>query len=464
MKLRATLTGRILFAVLLSNIVLWFGLLLKDAIYFQQDAAFEPMPRFMERGAYRLNQLGTEREAAVFGAAWQKWLGEWLGFPSRVEVWTADGRRIYADPDQPASSPLHGRHEKPMQIQIDDDAFKLFRFDGPRWSLRVAILILSPWEVATKYQHFKNASVRALIALLMLTLPLWLVVRHGLLPLRWLGERLAQRGTEDFGPLRFHAPWRELQPILTVLEKLLRQLRSKVEHEHHFLQDAAHELRTPIAVIAAQAHLLAKATTPGEQNEARQRIEHAMARADHLLAQLAGLEHLSGLSADGLEWFDVVQQAKLTLATLHSQASAHQVAMQLDAPAVMQHYLQRDALQLIFDNLLSNAIRYGARTVLVSLKQSATHVLLAVADDGPGIPAQERERVFERFYRGRGQQTAGSGLGLAIVRQAAQQLQATLELADGLHGRGCCFSLAIPLGRSHAAAMSTSAANSGTRS
>lgn len=452
LRVKPGLTGRIWLAILMANVVIWAGLFLKDALYFQRDVVLEPMPRFVERAAYRLNQLGTDREAAAFGAAWQKMVREWLAFPVQIEVWTAEGRRIYFDPDRPHYPPLSGVHNETAAIRIHGEDFKVFRFDGARWSLRAALRILSLYEMIKLYPYFRDATTRPLISLLVLSLPLWLVIRYGLLPLHLLGRRLAQRGRQDFSPLHFNGHWQELQPMLTALENLLRQLSSKVQREHHFLQDAAHELRTPIAVISAQAHVLVKAANTAEQSDARQRIEHAMTRANHLLLQLEGLGKLSALSEHGWGWFDVVQQAKLTLEAMQAQAEKRNMTMRLDAPPVLQHYVQREALQLILDNLLTNAIRYGhdGGTVRVSLSQTGSHLLLAVADDGPGIPAQERESVFERFYRGRNQQAFGSGLGLAIVRQAANQLHATLDLTDGLHGRGCRFSVAIPIAANQA--------------
>ena len=332
---------------------------------------------------------------------------------------------------------------------IKGEAVIQFRFDGDRWSLRAAMYVLPPYEAVIFYSRRKWSGISHLVlgSLLILTLPLWWVVRRGLSPLRQLATRLGQRGAEDFSPFNFSDQYRELQPLLAVLESLLRQLKNKVQREHQFLQDAAHELRIPIAVISAQAHLLAKALTPNEQDEARRNVDNAMARAKHLLGQLDGLAQVSAASENEWEWFDVVQQANLALAQMRPLADMRNMVVVSDVPPALPQYLQRDAFQLIVDNLLSNAIRYGADggRVVVTLKQLGNSLLLSVAADGAGIPVEEREMVFERFYRVRGQEGMGSGLGLAIVRQAVMRLYATLDIATGLHGRGCCFSVLVPV-------------------
>jgi signal transduction histidine kinase len=127
-------------------------------------------------------------------------------------------------------------------------------------------------------------------------------------------------------------------------------------------------------------------------------------------------------------------------------ARARQIALALEAPQVLLHSLEHNSFQLIFHNLLDNAIRYGrgGGLVEIELSQQGDSLLLSVADDGPGIHPEQREQVFERFYRGAGDDSFGTGLGLAIVRQAATRLNASVEITDGLQGRGCRFLVRIP--------------------
>ncbi len=215
-------------------------------------------------------------------------------------------------------------------------------------------------------------------------------------------------------------------------------------------------------MISAQAHTLAKAATPQAQAAAKQQIDHAMARAAHLIAQLSELARVDTQAVQESQVLDVVHLVKLDLMQMAQAAQAQgmesNMEMVLDAPDTLPHQLEANTFQSILHNLVSNAIRYGRSgrsglnglseqnrgKIVVTLKQESGHLFLSVADDGPGISPAQREQVFERFYRGLGHDASGAGLGLAIVRQAAARLNARVELSEGLRGLGCCFSVWIP--------------------
>ena len=122
----------------------------------------------------------------------------------------------------------------------------------------------------------------------------------------------------------------------------------------------------------------------------------------------------------------------------------------LDAPDTLPARLDLPALESIVHNLIDNAARYHRASghVAVGLRQAGALLHLVVQDDGPGIPATERSRVFERFYRGAGHAATGSGLGLAIVQQAVRRMGGQVQLGEGLDGQGVGFFVSIPLPRS----------------
>ena len=440
-----SLARRVFLAIVIANsIVLAF--IFSKLIFIYNNIELPANIRLVERGSYRLNELASEQEARAFGAAWQK------AFPCRpychTEVWTHDGRRIYtAKSDQPQTMGVHG---KASQVVIDGAIHNLFRYDGPRWSLRIMkplVTLSKPEQVVDILSAFFE---KASIFFLFLLLALWFAVRRGLLPLRSLAAHLAQREAGDLAPLNVDLPWRELKPLVAALDGLLLQLRGKVQREYAFLQDATHELRTPIAVISAQAHTLAKAATPQAQAAAKQQIDHAMARAAHLIVQLSELARVDTQAVQESQVLDVVHLVKLDLMQMAQAAQAHgmerNMEMVLEAPDTLPHQLEANTFQSIVHNLVSNAIRYGRKggRIVVTLKQENDNLFLSVADDGPGIGLAQREQVFERFYRGLGHDASGAGLGLAIVRQAAARLNARVELSEGLRGLGCCFSVWIP--------------------
>ncbi|MEN9867777.1 MAG: hypothetical protein RL748_3367 [Pseudomonadota bacterium] len=438
-----SLTRRVFLAIAISNIVALLFIFMKIfASTVKNDHGAHI--RLTERVSYRLNQFSTEQDARAFGAAWQKTIR--CAPYCHTEVWTLDGRRIYSAGIAPGQPQFIGVHGKASQIVSNGVLYDLFRHDGPYWSLRIG---KPRMDLSTAYIRESLAADffnRALVFFIFLLLPLWFTVSRGLSPLRQLASHLGKRAAGDLTPLHFPTRWRELKPLVTALDELLAQLRSKVQREYAFLQDATHELRTPMAVISAQAHTLAKADTPLAKEAAKQQIGHAMARAGHLIAQLSELARVDTQSAQESQLLDIVALVKLDVVPMVQAAEVRQMTLLLDAPDTLPHALEVNTFQSILSNLVNNAIRYGRAggKIVVTLKRENRDLFLSVADDGPGISLDQREQVFERFFRGQGHEVSGSGLGLAIVRQAANRLQARLELGDGLNGQGCCFSLWIP--------------------
>jgi signal transduction histidine kinase len=441
-----SLARRVFLAIVIANTIV-LAFIFYMIIFSYQNIDLSAHTRLVRQGSYRLNEFTNEQDAKAFGAAWQKGFG--CAPFCHTEVWTHDGRRIYSHRTTPDQPQLIGVHGQASQIVIDGVIHDLFRHDGSRWSLRMIKPRLKLSDPLVVQPIGRALSVKALIFFAFLMLPLWFAVRRGLSPLRSLALHLGQRQAGDLTPLNVSTRYRELKPLVAALDGLLFQLRSKVQREYAFLQDATHELRTPIAVIPAQAHILAKAATPSARAAAKQQIDHALARAFHLIAQLSELARVDTQSVLESRVQDVVALVKLDLMQMEQAALARQIALQLAAPDTLLHPLESNTFLSIFHNLVSNAIRYGrvGGRVVVTLRQEDHHLFLSVADDGPGISPAQREQVFERFYRGLGHDVSGSGLGLAIVRQACSRLNARLELHDGLagpHGHGCCFSVWIP--------------------
>lgn len=239
----------------------------------------------------------------------------------------------------------------------------------------------------------------------------------------------------------------ELQPLAAALENLLAQLRGKLQRERRFVQDAAHELRTPMAVISAQAHVVAHAADDAQRQAAQQALQQAIARTSHLSGQLLTLASLDEAGTPEPAELDLAQLLREMLAQATPQAMARHIDLSLEAPDRLSICCDTSALHSVLQNLLDNALRYvqdGAHIALL-LEAGLHSVKITVADDGPGIAPQDRERLFERFQRGSGHSSPGSGLGLAIVRQALLRLRGQLSMHDGLDGRGISFVIILPL-------------------
>lgn len=349
-----------------------------------------------------------------------------------------------------SSTPLGAQMLQAQDAQVSEQhisgqPYRVVQTELPRWSVRIAEPQLAD---ATVLQVIVNDLLPALLlALPVALLPIWLAVRQGLKPLQRLSAQLQARSPNDLRALSTDLRYAELNAVAHAFNAVLDQLRDKMQREHAFVQDAAHELRTPMAVISAQAHLLAQASDEPQRAQAQAGLEQAIQRASHLAHQLLALAALDQPSRTAAQRTDVATLLRNTLAALAPAAMARNMDISLEAPDQLFCTLDAAALQSIVQNLLDNAVRYGHDGGRIAMSLHADgdgrQLRLQVADDGPGIPDVEQAHIFERFVRGSQQQAAGSGLGLAIARQAALALHGQITLGPGLDGQGATFTLTV---------------------
>lgn len=323
--------------------------------------------------------------------------------------------------------------------------YNVYKVSDGRWTL---VYATATWDLRMVVNAIgRQMSLYMLLQFSIVLLPIWFALSRGLRPLYKLSAEIGAKDENDLRPIDIDATYEELTPLSGALDSLLLQLRGKIEREHAFVQDAAHELRTPLAVISAQAHVLALAATPQERAEAERRMDHAIARASHLVQQLLMLAHVGSERPLVREQVDLAHLVRQELAVAAPAAMRRGIELALDAPDRLPAEMEREAFQSILHNLLDNAVRYVQQggAVVVELLRQDGNCLLAVTDNGPGIALGERDRVFERFYRVAGNDAPGSGLGLAIVRQAAERLGGKVSLSAGVEGRGCIFSVRLPV-------------------
>jgi len=260
-------------------------------------------------------------------------------------------------------------------------------------------------------------------ALPLLALAIWWAVRQGLAPLRQLSRLLEQRRAQAVEPVVLnHAPL-EMLPLLTALNQLFERIGGMVESERRFTADAAHELRTPIAAIRAQAQVAMGAGTDEAQRQHALRATLAGCdRATRLVEQLLTLSRLEAAPAAHLATVDLSALTRRVAAELAPAALARQQKLELAAPARCEVAGDDMLLGMLVRNLLDNAMRYspaGATIRIdVSCDQDATQ--LQLQDSGPGLSEEQMVRLGERFYRVLGSDQPGSGLGWSIVRRIAQ--------------------------------------------
>ena len=261
------------------------------------------------------------------------------------------------------------------------------------------------------------------IALPLLLIGLWWNVRSGLQPLQRLRQVLLTRDTQTLDGVSLPDTPQEVQPLLDALNDLLQRLALRMETERRFTADAAHELRTPIAAIRAQAQVALSATTDDAmRQQALQDTLSGCDRASRVVEQLLTLARVEGPQDVASEPFRLDQLAQHILADLTPEALRRGQTLELLAPEALMINGQTTLWQILLRNLIDNALRYspdGATVRLQVQRLDDRHVELTVQDSGPGMSDLDRARLGERFFRVLGTSATGSGLGWSIVRHIA---------------------------------------------
>lgn len=285
------------------------------------------------------------------------------------------------------------------------------------------------------------------VGLPLLILMIWLVLRRGLAPLMRIAQAIAGRKPNRLEPIATQGLPRELTGIVDSLNRLLARLSAALTREKRFTADAAHELRTPLAVLRVHAQNAANARDDAARTQSLNQLVRAVDRATHLVEQLLTLARLEPGSVEpARRSIDLTRLLRDEVAQLVPLALRKQQELSLDG-AGQAAWIGADevALSVLVRNLIDNAIRYSpiGGEIGVSLSGEDGRVILQVRDNGPGVPAELRERIFERFYQqapGKGQ---GAGLGLSIVSRIAELYGAELRAEDA-PGGGLCVSVTFP--------------------
>jgi len=288
----------------------------------------------------------------------------------------------------------------------------------------------------------------AVIALLLLGL-VWIGVKRGLTPLEDLSSEIRARSARDLQPIDSARAPEEARPLVAALNQLFGRVEEASANQQRFLANAAHQLRTPLAGLQAHTELALSHDFPAAQRAELEQLRTSTIRTARLANQLLALARAEPGGSRG----DVVAPANLRAVVeevvdewVHrAMAKEIDLGFELaDASVVGDTLLLREALA----NLVHNALEYSPPGAHVTVRTGVRNQrpFLEVEDEGPGIPAGERERVLERFYRTAGTPGTGSGLGLSIVREIAAAHGAAIEIGAGEGGRGCKVGLTFPHG------------------
>ena len=286
----------------------------------------------------------------------------------------------------------------------------------------------------------------ALLAVAMLVI-VWFGVARGLSPLERLSGEIKARSPRDLSPMDADRAPEEARTLVHALNGLLARVDDANRNQQHFIANAAHQLRTPLAGLQAHAELALRQPVPEAARAQLEQVHRATERTVRLANQLLSLSHAEpGAAATDLQGTaDLRSVVEDGADDWVHRALAKGVDLGFDlaeAPVRGDAFMLREAAA----NLVYNAIEYtpagGSVTVRTGLREGAAR--LEVEDDGPGIPPAERRRVLERFYRLPGSPGVGSGLGLAIVHETARAHGGTVEILEGPGGRGTRVAVSLP--------------------
>ena len=364
----------------------------------------------------------------------------WYTPALQTQVWKS-GQLLYASPDAglPPTDAAAGPFRQPLKdgwvVSVETDP-------ATGVTVRMATEVIGEWLLQVSSVGYYFAPL--LFSFPFLLLPAWVIIRRGLRPLKSIVGEIEERSATDLSPLA-PSPYQELSPLVASVNRLMERLSERLEREQEFLVDAAHELKTPLSIIQINAeslHGLDAARTPQRVAEAGAGLQQGVQRATHTVHQLLALAR-SGADRDRapLQPRDLVELVADRLALAGQIAATRGIEIELQAPDRCVLPLHLESMASLIDNLVSNAVKYSPPQGRVSVTIDSAggpggRVLLAVADQGPGIAPELQRKVFERFFRLPDQDQPGSGLGLAIAERAALRNGGVIALANRAPGPG----------------------------
>lgn len=295
-----------------------------------------------------------------------------------------------------------------------------------------------------------RATLAIVIPMLLMTLTAAVAIAYGvgkgLEPLSRLRDRLSARQAFDLSPVPLEGTPAELRPFLDEINSLLQRLSEAVESQSRFVADAAHQLRTPIAGIRAQAEAALAGGQPEDAQHALARIAQSTQTMGDLVQKLLILARVDAaentLRLSRLDGVEVVREIAREWVP---QALAKGVEIGFEMRDCSEAWVMGEAqlLREMLANLIDNALRYGGTRIMLTVRCFGQGVAWQVADNGPGIPASQRAAVFAPFHRLSGS-VDGAGLGLTIVERIAHLHGAKVSLEAGEGGAGLVVSVIFP--------------------
>ncbi|MDR0184467.1 sensor histidine kinase [Lysobacter arvi] len=374
------------------------------------------------------------------------------------QVWASGRNVVYsvAAPDEPLKPDFRDGFAR---RSIAGEAWHVYSLSDPRRGLTVQVG-RSKQMIANEIARWVGLSLLAAgLIFVLFVLTVWVVIGRSLRPVAALRDVLRARPPLDLTPLQAPGLPTEFSPLVDAFNDQLTRVDQAVQNERRFIADAAHELRTPLAVLSAHADLARRAASEEERDTALRRLSAGVARAARLSEQLLDLARLDAQTlAPALVPLDLAPLLVLVVRDFETLARERRqrISLRTEDGRILGDV---DLLGILIRNLVDNAVRYageGGRIEVIcrrDVRDGVGGIALCVADDGPGVARDERERIFHRFYRANGagngdgnglSRNSGSGIGLSLVARIARTHHARIHVEDGLDGRGLAITVFFP--------------------
>jgi two-component system, OmpR family, sensor histidine kinase QseC len=362
-----------------------------------------------------------------------------------VAIWDREGRLLMSDREG-VELPRRADASGFVDLMLGGEPWRVYYLQSQRGEWLVAAGQRSEERDELVFDLTSSQLAPWLLVLPLLLLAMAWAVRKAMMPLSRLSGELAARGPDELQPMDAPQAPQELQPLLGAMNGLFGRIEVMLQRERRFTADAAHELRTPLAVLRAQWDVLRRAADPAERAQAEERLGAGLERMDRLVTQLLALARLeSNVEPAGREPVDWRRVAEQVVSDMLPLAERRGVELVCEWPAAGTEPLplagDADLLAVLLRNLLDNALRYGPVGGTVWLLFGTRE--LCIENEGEPLDTAQIARLGERFYRPDGQVETGSGLGVSIVQRIAALHG--LQLSYGLRadGRGTAARLMV---------------------
>lgn len=362
-----------------------------------------------------------------------------------LQAWAADGHLQHA-------TVAPGLAQLP---RYDVQGYHQVQRDGAAWRIygvtRAGRYVQAGQPQKARDQLALRMAVRAGAPLLVISVVfaglMLLIVSRALRPVERLARAVGGQSPMALQPLDAEAITPDLRPVVLALNGLMGKFEEALAAQRTFVADAAHELRSPLTALKLQLQLAERADSDAARAQALAKLHERLDRGSHLVQQLLSLaRHESGLRRVQPQPVDVNALLASVVSDHSVLADSREIDLGVEGSVPVMLQAEQDGVRVLLNNLVDNALRYTQRggrvDLLAGIERGRT--FLRVSDNGPGVAAEHRERLFDRFFRPDGNEVWGCGLGLSIVRNIADHHRADIRLEDGEQGRGLSVTVLFP--------------------